>query len=112
MTARCDQLGCEHPKVCIHNDINKIRCGCTERCAGNYQPVCASNRKSYGNKCLMNKDACTNNINLKIAVNELCGMCFLHLCNIAINAFLHKFLKIVRHILKILQHIGTLCMNG
>lgn len=111
MTARCDQLGCELPKVCIRKDINKIRCGCTERCTENYRPVCASNRKSYGNKCLMNKEACTNNIYLKITANQLCGMCFLHLCNIAIKIFLHKCPKMVRHTLKILQHIGTLCIN-
>ena len=51
---------------------------CSKGCPFNYELICASNGKSYDNRCLMKVDACETQSNIEFVHYGPCGKFLLH----------------------------------
>ncbi|XP_071109972.1 agrin-like isoform X4 [Haliotis cracherodii] len=54
----CEGFRCEEPEVCHLDKQRKPICRCNFQCADVFEPVCATNGRTYSNKCLLRREAC------------------------------------------------------
>ena len=45
---------------------------CPDFCTEQYEPVCGSNGKTYGNKCKLESEACKSRVSLRMAYRGEC----------------------------------------
>ena len=59
---KCFGVTCDIGKECSLNNSNEPTCICAESCSGfDYEPICASNGRTYTNICELERSACSNN---------------------------------------------------
>jgi len=54
----CQNQNCERYRECTHPTWNTVSCGCIQHCPHTKELVCGSDRKTYENKCVLEKIAC------------------------------------------------------
>ncbi|KAK2165282.1 hypothetical protein LSH36_52g01014 [Paralvinella palmiformis] len=64
---RCQNVKCKFGSRCENG-----RCVCPSACSLEYDPVCASNHKTYDNECRMMMDACNQQIELSVEYSGEC----------------------------------------
>ena len=79
----CEITRCSHPgHICVV--VNRAaKCVCSQACPFIYAPVCASDGKTYPNRCVMNAASCKNNKTLTVVKNSECDAnpCDWHQCS-------------------------------
>ena len=64
----CESVTCSPPKTCVAGE-----CTCERACVETYSPVCGSDCLTYFNRCLMEQDACNENLSLTVLHTGLCN---------------------------------------
>lgn len=58
-----------------------IKCSCVQRCPMVYQPVCASDDKSYGSRCLLEQAACVGKKKINVLSAGFCSKLIYIFCS-------------------------------
>ena len=69
----CSATYCKYGANCVRQPDGNPKCECQQTCSQEYQPVCASDGKSYSNECEMNSKACRERIELTVKHTGPCG---------------------------------------
>ena len=72
----CKEKLCEFYRKCMKGNDGKATCVCPV-CDSKekYSPVCSDNGKTYASQCELEKEACVQNSDIKMAKKEACGRC-------------------------------------
>ncbi|XP_067659553.1 agrin-like isoform X7 [Haliotis asinina] len=68
----CEGFPCENPKVCHLDKQRKPTCRCNIQCSNDFEPVCATNGRTYSNECLLRREACKARKNINILYGGEC----------------------------------------
>lgn len=69
----CATMTCEYGSTCTVLEDGLPRCSCRLDCTNVPQsPVCASDLKMYPSECLMNREGCQRQVELRLRPLELC----------------------------------------
>lgn len=69
----CAEHTCQYYAVCLPKLDSTYECVC-RTCEGTvYEPICASNGKTYANDCYMMEEACHAKRNTNILKRATCG---------------------------------------
>uniref|UniRef100_A0A0P4WLK2 Kazal-like domain-containing protein n=1 Tax=Scylla olivacea TaxID=85551 RepID=A0A0P4WLK2_SCYOL len=76
----CSGMTCEYGSTCTVLRDGLPRCSCKLDCSNVPQsPVCASDLKMYSNECLMIREGCQRQVELRLRPLELCeGTWWMH----------------------------------
>ena len=69
---------------------------CPKFCTREYDPVCGSDRKTYGTLCMMNFTSCEKRLRLKMAYRGECSKCSHYLCTFLMVVGIGVFQEIQR----------------
>jgi len=70
----CEGFECNFQgELCEVDDSGQPSCVCADVCIALYAPVCASDGKTYSNKCWMNVKACQNRVPLNVTYSGKCN---------------------------------------
>lgn len=72
----CKENSCKPTKQCVSKLDGSFECVCRACAKTSYEPVCASNGKSYASYCYMIQDACRKEAPLQLVQKGICGKYF------------------------------------
>uniref|UniRef100_T1L3L3 Agrin n=1 Tax=Tetranychus urticae TaxID=32264 RepID=T1L3L3_TETUR len=74
-TNACGSIKCDNETICIQTSPDSPGiCSCPS-CSHHYEPVCASDGLFYTNECVLRRESCKENLNLRIVHSNECGGC-------------------------------------
>ena len=68
----CEAHSCDRPFAVCTVRSGKAECSCPQICTADYNPVCGSDGKTYGNECGLKVSACENNKNITVVDSSNC----------------------------------------
>lgn len=68
----CYGMKCPDSQICQIDDQRNPVCKCNAACGTEFEPVCASNGKSYANECILRLEACKTRKSLRILHQGVC----------------------------------------
>ncbi|CAI4227286.1 unnamed protein product [Auanema sp. JU1783] len=68
----CDEFPCPSGTSCHLNSHRKPECRCSEQCSLKYDPVCATDGKTYSNECVMKVSSCKQEQTLEVFKRGKC----------------------------------------
>jgi len=69
----CVGYQCGPGEQCKLDDWRRPSCVCRTLCSYDYNPVCATDGRTYSNECVMNADACKNRVRLRVVYSGECS---------------------------------------
>ncbi|XP_069945770.1 agrin isoform X4 [Cherax quadricarinatus] len=70
----CEDVSCPERQSCQLDRERRPVCRCNDVCAKEYEPICASDGKTYTNECVMKVEACKARKSLSIICHGACDV--------------------------------------